>query len=93
MSKVDKLKYLGSTIQNDGECSMEVKGRVMVGWNGWRRVTGVICNRRASGKMKGKVYKTVVRLAMICSLEAVAITKRQEAGLEVAGIKMLRFSL
>ena len=33
--------------------------------------------------MKGKVYKTVVRPAMLYGLEAVALTKRQEAELEV----------
>ena len=43
--------------------------------------------------MKGKVYKTVVRPAMLYGLEAVALTKRQEVELEVAELKMLRFSL
>ena len=43
--------------------------------------------------MKGKVYKTVVRPDMIYSLEAVALIKRQESELEVAEMKMLRFSL
>ena len=93
VSKVDEFKYLGSTIQSNGECSREVKRRVQAGWNGWRRVTGVICDRRVSAKMKGKVYKTVVRPAMMYGLEAVAMTKRQEAELEVAELKMLRFSL
>ena len=40
--------------------------------------------------MKGKVYKMVVRLAMLYGLETVALTKKQEA---VAELKMLRFSL
>ena len=39
------------------------------------------------------MYKTVVKPAMIYTLEAVALTKRQEAELEVAEMKMLRFSL
>ncbi|KAF7660222.1 hypothetical protein LDENG_00286240, partial [Lucifuga dentata] len=43
--------------------------------------------------MKGKVYKTVVRPAMLYGLETVALRKRQEAELEVAETKMLRFSL
>ncbi|KAK3513844.1 hypothetical protein QTP70_028833 [Hemibagrus guttatus] len=41
----------------------------------------------------GKVYKTVVRPAMLYGLETVSLRKRQEADLEVAELKMLRFSL
>ena len=43
--------------------------------------------------MKGKLYKVVVRPAMMYGLETIALTKRQEAELEVAEMKMLRFSL
>ena len=50
-------------------------------------------DRRFSAKKKGKVYTTVVRAAMMFSLETVALRKRQEAELEAAEMKMLRFSL
>ena len=93
VGKVDGFKYLGSTVQSNGECGREVKKRVQAGWSGWRRVAGVICDRRVAARVKGKVYKTVVRPAMLYGLEAVALTKRQEAELEVAELKMLRFSL
>ena len=43
--------------------------------------------------MKGKVNKVAVRPAMLYRLETVALTKRQEAEMEVAELKMLRFSL
>ena len=43
--------------------------------------------------MKGKLYKTVVRPAMLYGLETVTLRKRQETELEVAETKMLRFSL
>ncbi|KAF7646447.1 hypothetical protein LDENG_00187620 [Lucifuga dentata] len=52
-----------------------------------------MCDKRVSARMKGKVYKTVVRPAMLYGLETVALRKRQEAELEVAETKMLRFSL
>lgn len=38
--------------------------------------------------MKGKVYKTLVRPAMLYGMEPVPLTKRQEAELEVAELKM-----
>ncbi|MCJ8739511.1 hypothetical protein PDJAM_G00048000 [Pangasius djambal] len=43
-------------------------------------------------RIKGKVYKTVVRPAMLYGLETVSLRKRQESELEVAELKMLRFS-
>ena len=65
-----------------------MKTRVQAGWNGWRRMSGVICDRRVPARVKGKMYKVAVRPAMLYGLE-----KRQEAEMEVAELKMLRFSL
>ena len=55
VAKVDDFKYLGSTVQSNGECGREVKKRVQAGWNGWRRMSGVICDRRVPARVKGKV--------------------------------------
>ncbi|KAM7405544.1 hypothetical protein PAMP_012803 [Pampus punctatissimus] len=93
IKKVEDFKYLGSTVQSNRECGKEVKKRVQAGWNGWRKVSSVMCDRRVSAKMKGKLYKTVVRPAMLFGVETVTLRKRQEAELEVAEMKMLRFSL
>ncbi|KAK3563935.1 hypothetical protein QTP86_006208 [Hemibagrus guttatus] len=93
VKKVQEFKYLGSTVQNNGECAKEVKKQVQAGWNGWRKVSGVLCDRKISVRIKGKVYRTVVRPAMLYGLETVSLRKRQESELEVAELKMLRFSL
>ncbi|KAK3524733.1 hypothetical protein QTP86_001887, partial [Hemibagrus guttatus] len=93
VKKVEEFKYLGSTVQSNGECGKEVKKRVQAGWNGWRKVSGVLCDQKISARIKGKVYRTVVRAAMLYGLETVSLRKRQESELEVAELKMLRFSL
>ncbi|KAK3541958.1 hypothetical protein QTP86_008148 [Hemibagrus guttatus] len=93
VKKVQEFKYLGSTVQSNGQCGKEVKKRVQAGWNGWRKVSGVLCDRKISARIKGKVYRTVVRPAMLYGLETVSLRKRQESELEVAELKMLRFSL
>ncbi|KAK3521330.1 hypothetical protein QTP70_003176 [Hemibagrus guttatus] len=93
VKKVQEFKYLRSTVQSNGECGKEVKKRVQAGWNGWRKVSGVLCDRKISARIKGKVYRTVVRPAMLYGLETVSLRKRQESELEVAELKMLRFSL
>ncbi|KAK3517593.1 hypothetical protein QTP70_012951 [Hemibagrus guttatus] len=60
VKKVQEFKYLGSTVQSNGECGKE-----------------------------GRVYRTVVRPAMLYGLETVSLRKRQESELEVAELKML----
>ena len=91
--RVMEFKYLGSTVQESGGCEREVKKRVQAGWNGWRRVSGVICDRRLPARVKGKAYSSVVRPAMVYGLETVAVTKKQVEEMEVAEMKMLRFAM
>ncbi|KAK3569667.1 hypothetical protein QTP86_002636 [Hemibagrus guttatus] len=93
VKKVQEFKYLGSTVQSNGEYGKEVKKREQAAWNGWRKVSGVLCDQKISARIKGKVYRTVVRPAMLYGLETVLLRKRQESELEVAELKMLRFSL
>ena len=44
----------------------------------------MICDRRVPVRVKGKAYRVAVRPAMLYGLETVALTKRQEAEIEVA---------
>ena len=53
----------------------------------------MLCDRRVSARLKGKIHRTVVRPAMMYGLETIGMTKRQESELEVAEMKMLRFEL
>ena len=67
-------------------------------WKEWRKVLGVICDRRLPAKVKGKVYSSVVKPAMAYGLETVVVTKKQVeemevAEMDVAEIKMLRFAI
>ena len=91
--KVKEFKYLGSTVQESGGCKREVKKRVQAGWNGWRKVSGVICDRRLPARVKGKVHSSVIRPAMVYGLEMVAVTKKQVKEMEVTEMKMLRFAI
>ena len=83
---------MGSTVQESGSCEREVKKRVQAGWNGWRKVSEVICDRRLPTRVQGKVYSSVVRPAMMYGLETVAVTKKQIKEIKVAEMKMLRFA-
>ena len=91
--RVKEFKYLGSTIQESGGCEREIKRRVQAGWNGWKKVSEVICDKRLPTRVKGKVYSSVVKRVIVYGLETVAVTKNQVEEMEVAEIKMLMFGM
>ena len=66
---------------------------MQAGWNGWRKVSGVICDSWLPARVKGKVHSTVMRPAMVYGLETVAVTKKQVKEMKVAEMKMLRFAV
>ena len=74
VAKVEDFNYLGS-VDKVMEIAEESKGRME--W--WRRMSGVICDRRVPARVKGTVYKVTVKLAMLYGLETVALTKSQLA--------------
>ena len=86
MKRVTTFTYLGSTLAEDGELDAEVTHRVQSGWNDWKRVSGVLCDRRMNVTIKGKVYRTVVRLALMYGAETWALKNAQEKKLEIAEI-------
>ena len=91
LKRVNKFKYLGSTVTEDGDLEAEITHRIQAGWKNWKKVSGVLCDQRIGVKMKGRVYKTVVRPAMMYGAETWAIKKTQEKKLDVAEMRMLRW--
>ena len=93
IKRAKNLKYLGSTVSSDGRCEEEVRRRIQAGWMSWRKVSGVLCDRKLSAKAKGKMYKSVVRPTMLYGMETVGVTERQVGKMEVAELKMVRWAL
>lgn len=91
LKRVKTFKYLGSMVDETGEMEKEVNFRIQCGWNNWRQVSGVICDRRVPVRVKGKVHKAVVRPALMYGLEAAPLKKIEERKMDVAEMKMLRW--
>ena len=91
VERVTHFKYLGTSIEEEGGMETEIAKRVGAGWMNWKKCSGVLCDKMMPVKLKGKVYRTVVRTAMLYGAETWATTKRQESRIEVNEMRMLRW--
>ena len=64
---------------------------IQSGWKNWNMVSGILCDRRISVRVKGYEYKTAIRPAMMYGAETWAVKKAQEKKLDVAEMRMLRW--
>jgi hypothetical protein len=90
-STCSDFRYLGSLIQNDGEIDRDVKNRMNAGWMKWWQVSGTTCGRRMPLKLKGKIYKTIIRPVVLYGSECRATKVRDERRLHVMEMRMLRW--
>lgn len=93
LKQVETFKYLGSMLNAKGGCEVDVRNRIKAAWQKWRDLTGVLCDRKISVQLRGKVYKTMIRPVLIYGAEAWALKRREEEQLERTEMKMLRWIL
>ena len=74
LPQVTEFKYLGSTLQSDGDMTTEINKRNSCGWNNCRKMSGVLCDTRVPPHVKGKIPKTIVQPAMLYGMETVPVT-------------------
>ena len=65
IQKSETFQYLGSIIYKDGEIEEDVNHRISAGLMKWRSTSRVLYNHRIPIKLKGKFYKTAIRLAIL----------------------------
>jgi len=64
-----RFKYLDSVVNNKASCDDGIKHRTSVGWVKWRENSSVFCDKKIPRKLKGKLYATVVRPALLYASE------------------------
>ncbi|XP_071740019.1 uncharacterized protein [Rutidosis leptorrhynchoides] len=88
----DSFRYLGSVLHKYGRIDDDVTHRIKVGWLKWRAATGVLCDKKVPLKLKGKFFKVAIRPSMLYGSECWPMTKAQERRMEVAEMRMLRWT-
>ena len=60
LPQVTEFKYLVSTLQSDGDMSTEINKRTQCGWNNWRKMSGIICDKRVYHHMLKEIYTIIL---------------------------------
>ena len=66
---VKVFKFLGSILAAEGGSETDVNNRVKVAWAKWRELPGVMCEKKMPIKLTDKIYKTIVKPAMVYGSE------------------------
>ncbi|ROL54701.1 RNA-directed DNA polymerase from mobile element jockey [Anabarilius grahami] len=93
LKKTEEFRYLGSVISHDGSVTADVRARIQAAWIKWRKVTGVLCDQRMPDKLKGKIYKTVIRPVALYGSECWPASTIHEQALNTIEMRMLQWSL
>nr|GEV42376.1 ataxia telangiectasia mutated family protein [Tanacetum cinerariifolium] len=88
----ESFRYLGSMLHKSGRIDEDVANRIKVAWMKWRAATRVLCDRNVPLKLKGKFYRVAIRPAMLYGSECWPITKAVANRVEVAELRMLRWT-
>jgi len=67
--RVERFRYLYSIIQENGEIDEDINHRIKIEWQKWKNASGVLCYRRIPLRLKGRVYRMVVRLTLLYGAE------------------------
>ena len=62
--------------------------RTQCGWNNWRKMSGVLCDKRVPPHVKGNMHNMIVQPAMLYVMETVPMTSSHVKKLEVTEIMM-----
>jgi hypothetical protein len=74
--------------QKDGDIDEDVTHRIKVSWLKWHQVFGVLCDPRVPIKLKGKFYRTAIRLVMLYGAEYWPTKRRHAQQLSVAEMRI-----
>jgi len=88
----DHFKYLGSVVHKDGSCDADLNHRVSTGWMKWQQNSSVFCDKKMPMKLKGRLYSSVVKPALLYGTECWTMNARLRNKLSTTENKMLRMT-
>ena len=87
---MNKFKYLGVPVSEEGGSEEAVRARVSAAWGKWTDLSGVISDKKMPRKLKIKLYMTVIRPVLLYGAECWTVRKKEEEILEKTEMRMFR---
>jgi uncharacterized membrane protein len=88
--KVEKFKFLGTTLTNQNDIHDEIKSRLNSGNACYYSVQNILSSRFISKNLKIKIYKTVILPVVLYGCETWSLTLGEEHRLRVFENRVLR---
>ena len=63
--KSEEFRYLGSFMHESVGIDHDVYSQISAAWAKWREVTGMVCDRRIPPRLKGLIYKRIIRSVLL----------------------------
>ena len=89
--RVERFRYLGSIIHENGEIDEDINQRIKIGWQKWKKASGVLCNKRIPLKLKGRVYRMVVRPTLLYGAKCWPIKRSHLQRMKVVEMRMIHW--
>ena len=90
LKNVDHFKCLGSVIDKDGAIDRDVDLRMQAAWSSWRKVTGVLYDRKIPFRFNAKVYEAIIRPSLAYGSECWAMKVTNNMKIATTEMSMLR---
>jgi len=75
----------------DGDADAAVETRIRIGWNKFRQLVPLLTNKEISLTVTGRLYSSCVRSSMLHGSETWPVRKENEAALQRAETRMVRW--
>ena len=86
---VNEFCYLGDMLGKDDCTSRAVTSRIRAGWRKFKELSGTLCGRRLSCKLKGRLYKACVRSVMCYGWAMKKVDIKRMQSTEMRMIRMM----
>ena len=87
---VKEFCYLGDMLGEVDSTSRAVTTRIRAGWKKFKELSGTLCSRILSRRVKGKLYKSCVRSVMCYGAECWAMKKMDIRRMQTTEMRMIR---
>ena len=89
--RAEKFKYLGSIVEERGDIDEDISHRIRAGWQKCKKASEVLCDKKIPLRLKGRVYRMVVRPTLLYGADCWSIKKTRVQMLMVTEMRMIRW--